>query len=164
MAVDIKTLRIGSHVLMNGVRAKVMRLNSVKLSEEETFHILVRGVSPDTGREGECGCFADDKAVQPIHITPELLKELGFVQKRMDYPYGKPDIWYVDPESAKLMENELVVPIVSIWPMEKFGFADWWKIRVLVGDRPMYEGEYVCRYLHEAEAFLALHGVELIKE
>ena len=77
MAVDIKTLHIGSHVLMNGVRAKVMRLNTVKYSEVETFHILVRGVSPDTDAVGECGCFVDDKAVQPIPITSELLKELG---------------------------------------------------------------------------------------
>lgn len=85
MSIDIKTLRIGSHVLMNGVRAKVVRLNTVKYSETETFHILVRGVSPDTGREGECGCFADDKAVQPIPITPELLAELGFQYRDNTY-------------------------------------------------------------------------------
>lgn len=149
--IDIKTLRIGSHLSHNGRRVRVA---------------LVR----EDGCICECKDNGQDVIVglgvekQPIPITPELLKELGFVQKRMDYPYGKPDIWYVDPESAKLMENELVVPIVSIWPMEKFGFADWWKIRVLVGDRPMYEGEYVCRYLHEAESFLGLHNIELIKE
>lgn len=85
MAVDIKTLRIGSHVLMNGVRAKVVQLNTVKYSEVETFHILVRGVSPDTGAVGECGCFADDKAVQPIPITPELLAELGFQYRDNTY-------------------------------------------------------------------------------
>lgn len=85
MAVDIKMLHIGSHVLMNGVRAKVVRLNTVKYSEVETFHILVRGISPETGAVGECGCFADDKAVQPIPITPELLAELGFQYRDNTY-------------------------------------------------------------------------------
>lgn len=144
MAVDIKTLRIGSHVLMNGVRAKVMRLNTVKYSDTETFHILVRGVSPDTGSVGECGCFADDKAVQPIPITPELLKELGFVNtsctRRIVYTKGSEyeDSW-IDFKNLK----------------------DRWDIFV---SKDNWDGRTVVRYLHEAEAFLALHGVELIKE
>lgn len=144
MAVGIKTLRIGSHVLMNGVRAKVMRLNTVKYSETETFHILVRGVSPETGREGECGCFADDKAVQPIPITPDLLTELGFVNtsstRRITYTKGSEyeDSW-----------------------IEFRNLKDRWDIFV---SKDNWDGRTVVRYLHEAEAFLGLHNVELIKE
>ena len=77
MAIDIKTLRIGSHILVKGVRARVVRLSTLRYDENEAFHLLVRGISPDTGKVGEVGCFVDDKAVQPIPITPELLKELG---------------------------------------------------------------------------------------
>lgn len=161
MAVDVKQLRVGSHILVNGKRERVVGIRPVR-SPFNVFQVIIQHEAKIFSSLGYVPSTSN--TIEPIPITPDLLKELGFVQKRMDYPYGKPDIWYVDPESAKLMENELVVPIVSIWPMEKFGFADWWKIRVLVGDRPMYEGEYVCRYLHEAESFLGLHNIELIKE
>lgn len=159
--VDIKTLRVGSHILVNGKRVRVCGIRPVR-SPFNVFQVIIQHDASDLSSLGYVPSASN--IVEPIPLTEELLMEMGYEQKRMDFPYGKPDIWYVDPESAKLMENELVVPTVSIWPMEKFGFADWWKIRVLVGDRPMYEGEYVCRYLHEAEAFLSLHGVELIKE
>lgn len=144
MSIDIKQLRIGSHILVNGVRAKVRRLNTVKYSETETFHILVRGVSPETGREGECGCFADDEAVQPIPITPDLMKELGFVNtsctRRIVYTKGSEyeDSW-----------------------IEFKNLKDRWEIFV---SKDNWDGRTVVRYLHEAEAFLALHGVELIQD
>nr|DAQ74132.1 MAG TPA: hypothetical protein [Caudoviricetes sp.] len=135
--VDIKTLRIGSHVLMNGVRAKVMRLNTVKYSETETFHILVRGVSPDTGAVGECGCFADDKAVQPIPITPALLEELGF-NKGMSSAIGF-DSWYCD---MMRIDNN----VMQAHP--------WW-----------FYNQVKLRYLHELESlYYMLRRVELIKE
>lgn len=140
MAVDVKTLRIGSHVLMNGVRAKVMKLNSVKLSEVMTFHILVRGVSPDTGSVGECGCFADDKAVQPIPITPELLEEIGLVKEA--------------PNIVKRVDDYFIY--------FHYLHDDLWCIGMY--DDTYNYGNCIVRYLHEAEAFLALHGVELIKE
>lgn len=162
MAVDIKTLRIGSHVLMDGVRAKVMRLNTVKYSETETFHILVRGISPDTGAVGECGCFADDNAVQPIPITPDLLKELGFEERRREHLYGSPDVWYIDREAAQLeKENNLVVPTIHVSSLGKAGYPDWWVIKVVTGDKPMRSDNCTVRYLHEAETFLALHGIGL---
>lgn len=145
MAVDINTLRIGSHVLMNGVRAKVVRLNTVKYSEVETFHILLRGVSPDTGAVGECVCFADDKAVQPISITPSLLEELRFINtswsgRRIVYTNGNED------------DNPWI---------EFKNLKDRWELFVC---NEGWQGQTVVRYLHEAETFLALHGVELIKE
>ena len=82
MAIDIKSLRIGSHILVNGVRARVEQLSTLRYDKNEAFHLLVRGISPDTGEVGEVGCFVNDEAVEPIAITPELLKELGFKNRR----------------------------------------------------------------------------------
>lgn len=119
-----------------------MRLNTVKYSETETFHILVRGVSPDTGTVGECGCFADDKAVQSIPITPDLLKELGF--RKED---GFMRLWSKDDNG-------------HLSYIEFSAIRDKWRLYPSGTDG----SQTVVRYLHEAEAFLALHGVELIKE
>ncbi|WP_301348865.1 hypothetical protein [uncultured Duncaniella sp.] len=57
MAVDIKQLRIGSHVEVNGVRRKVLGLGCGRVSS------LPHPVNTE---------------VNPIPITPELLVELGF--------------------------------------------------------------------------------------
>ncbi|WP_289300063.1 hypothetical protein [Xylanibacter muris] len=73
MAVDIKSLRIGSHILVNGVGASVVQLNTISWGKKSACHVLVRGVSPDDGVVREVGCFVDDDAVEPIPITPELL-------------------------------------------------------------------------------------------
>lgn len=134
MSIDIKSLRIGSHVLMDGVRAKVMRLNTVKYSEVETFHILVRGVSPDTGAVGECGCFADDKAVQPIPITPGLLNELGFKSKRE----GCWQHWWKDGFDLQHRDN-----------------SEYWHFRGDIGVEYLHELEAL---------YYMIYGVELIKE
>lgn len=145
MAVDVKTLRIGSHVLMNGVRAKVMRLNTVKYSEVETFHILVRGVSPDTGVVGECGCFVYDKAVQPIPITPDLLKELGF-----KYRKSAGGSWCISDKKGGYFYATVASDdtcIVTHYP--DFG----------------RQSQAVCANLHELETFVYLIAkTELIKD
>ncbi len=84
MAVDIRTLRIGSHVLVNSVRATVERLEIRKWQDGIQrpwgfFHGIVNG----TYRE--CGGFLDIDNVMPIPITPELLEELGFEEMYWSY-------------------------------------------------------------------------------
>lgn len=77
MAVDIKSLRIGSHILVDGVRARVAQLNTISWGKKPAYHVWARGASPDDGVVREVGCLANDDAIEPIAITPELLKELG---------------------------------------------------------------------------------------
>lgn len=118
-------------------------------------------------RCGDCSCFiteegepyycaakdlytfvkADDRAneVEPIPITPALLEELRFINtswsgRRIVYTNG----------------NEENNP----W-IEFKNLKDRWKLFVCNNG---WQGQTVVRYLHEAEAFLALYGVELIKE
>lgn len=151
--IDIKTLTIGSHVLLDGKRVKVCGITRKKVG----YHA--------NGKPCEHLRYARLNEVEPILVTPELMEELGFKERRREYLYGSPDVWYIDREAVQLeKENDLVVSKTTFFPLEKTGYADWWTIKVIVDEKPMMVGEYTCRYLHEAEAFLALHGVELIKE
>ena len=139
--IDIKSLRIGSHILVNGVRARVVRLNTVRYDKNEAFHLLVRGISPDDGVEREVGCFVDDEAVEPIAITPELLKELGFKENKTDIVkrVGGYFIFFHQINNLR------------------------WRVSLEEENCTNY-GNTLCRYLHEAESFLALHGIELIPD
>ena len=149
--IDIKTLRIGSHISINGERVEVESLQGGD---------LVGCITPDND------WFATESwRFEPISITFDLLKELGFEERRREYLYGAPDVWYIDSESAQLeKKNNLVVPTITVSSLGKAGYPDWWVIKVITGDKPMRSDSCTVRYLHEAEAFLALHGVELIKE
>ena len=71
MAVDIKSLRIGSHVMWNGKRRKVDAITEDSIA----FRIA------DT--EQKMYDSATIESVEPIVITPELLKELGFENGRV---------------------------------------------------------------------------------
>lgn len=137
MTVDIKTLRVGSHVNLCGKRQHIMTIDALN------------------GAIGMCGYLTDENGVkhplgykvediEPINITPDLLKELGFVNtsctRRIVFTKGSEyeDSW-----------------------IEFRNLKDRWEIFV---SKDNWDGKTVCRYLHEAEAFLALHGVELINE
>ena len=61
MAVDVKQLRIGSHILVNGKRERVRGL-------DEDNGLIIRFPAE----------YVLASEVEPILITPELLKELGF--------------------------------------------------------------------------------------
>lgn len=67
MAVDIKTLRIGSHVEYEGKRVRICSLKT-------------NMANYDDGKD-KPRCFSSSlayyKRMQPIPITPDLLKELG---------------------------------------------------------------------------------------
>ena len=85
MAIDIKSLRIGSHILVDGVRARVAQLNTISWGKKPAYHVWARGASPDDGVVREVGCLANDDAIEPIPITPDLLKELsGFEYHEYD--------------------------------------------------------------------------------
>lgn len=144
-------MRIGSHISINGERVEVESLQGGD---------LVGCITPDND------WFATESwRFEPISITFDLLKELGFEERRREYLYGAPDVWYIDSESAQLeKKNNLVVPTITVSSLGKAGYPDWWVIKVITGDKPMRSDSCTVRYLHEAEAFLALHGVELIKE
>lgn len=68
MAVDVKTLRIGSHILVNGKRERVRGL-------DEDNGLIIRFPAEYVN--------ADD--VEPIPITAELLAELGFQYRDNTY-------------------------------------------------------------------------------
>lgn len=128
MAVDIKTLRIGSHILVNGKRERVRGL-------DEDNGLIVRFPAE----------YVMTNEVEPIPITPALLEELRFINtrwsgRRIVYTNGNED---VDP-----------------W-IEFKNLKDRWKLVVCNNG---WQGQTVVRYLHEAEAFLGLHNVELINE
>lgn len=125
MAVDIKTLRIGSHVLVNGKRERV------------------RGLDEDNGLIIHFPAeYAMANDVEPIPITAELLVELGF--KKED---GFMRLWSKDNNGHfSYIEFSATRDKWRLYPSGKDG------------------SNTVVGYLHEAEAFLALHGVELIKD
>jgi len=67
MAIDIKSLRIGSHILVDGERERVRGL-------DEDNGLIVRFPAE----------YVLVSEVEPIAITPELLKELGFEDDKTD--------------------------------------------------------------------------------
>ena len=128
MTVDVKQLRIGSHILVDGKRERVRGL-------DEDNVLIVRLPAE----------FVMVNEVEPIPITPALLEELRFINtsccgRRIVYTNGNED------------DNPWI---------EFKNLKDRWKLFVCNNG---WQGQTVVRYLHEAEAFLALHGVELIKE
>lgn len=132
MAIDIKQLHIGSHVIVNGERVRVCGITRRKIG----YHA--------TGKPGEHLRYARLNEVEPIPITPDLLEELGFeitsCTRRITYTKGSEyeDLW-----------------------IEFKNIEDRWDVFVR---KDNLDSITVCRHLHEAEAFLRLHGVELIKD
>ena len=133
MAVDVKQLRIGSHISINGERVEVESLQGGD---------IVGYITPDND------WFATESwRFEPISITPEILKELGFedcAKKR----------WHTEDWEKRWGECQYL-------SFTKLFRGEW---RVHYFDGAKDRGQTIVRYLHEAEAFLALHGVELIKE
>lgn len=125
MAVDVKTLRIGSHILVNGKRERVRGL-------DEDNGLIVRFPAE----------YVNANEVEPIPITPELLTKLGFGH------ILNTDMW--------TLKCDRTVQIGRI--SDKV-----WTITKYLCQFSLIE-RCTVRYLHEAEAFLALHNIELIKE
>lgn len=134
--IDIKTLTIGSHVLVGGKRVKVCGITRKKVGYHEN------------GKPYEHLRYARLNEVEPIPITDELLEEIGF-----DVTKGT-SLW----QKTETSEN-VTLSCAGFLRIDK---SDFYKLTF----RERYKSaiNITCRYLHEAEAFLALNGVELIKE
>lgn len=129
MAVDIKSLCIGSHVMWNGKRRRVDAITEDSIA----FRIA------DT--EQKMYDSATIESVEPIVITPELLTELGFEDDKTDIVKRVGGYFICFHQINNLR----------------------WRVSLEEENYTNY-GNTLCRYLHEAEAFLALHGVELIQD
>ena len=71
MAIDIKSLRIGSHILVDGKRVRVMAIDALnRMIGINAYQTDDNGVKHPFGYEIE--------EVEATPIIPELLKELGF--------------------------------------------------------------------------------------
>lgn len=70
MSIDIKTLRIGSHVCIDGKRVRVDEILTVRLDGQPIRLTVSRNNLVDG--------FPSLEEIEPIEITPELLEELGF--------------------------------------------------------------------------------------
>lgn len=134
MGIDIKELRIGNHIICNGVRAKVVDLQTCRFAEK-VFHIGVKGISPQTGEEKIVGATANSDYIQSIPITEELLIELGF---------------------EKDDDNIINVPVFSkeidgfFIEVKKFNVYDEWRVHIDDCDRDSI-GMLDLHYLHELE-------------
>lgn len=139
--IDIKTLRINSTVLCDGVRAKVVDLQTCHFGSKTAPHVRVKGISPYTGEEKVVGGMTDGNYIAPIPITEELLKELGF-EESTDNIIGVPIF-------AKTIDNDFHIEV------KKFHGYDEWRFHVDDCDRDSV-GSLDLHYLHEAEAFVYL--------
>lgn len=126
MSVNIKTLRIGSHISINGERVEVESLQGGD---------MVGYITLDND------WFATESwRFEPISITPELLEEIGLVKEA--------------PNIVKRVDDYFIY--------FHYLHDDLWRIGMY--DDTYNYGNCIVRYLHEAESFLALHNIELIKE
>lgn len=144
MAVDVKTLTIGSHILVDGKRERVRGIRPVR-SPFNVFQVIIQHEAKIFSSLGYVPSTSN--TIEPIPITPDLLKELGFVRK---------------PNADKkryfdfLWEREDVESDDTCWEhSEKDNFF-------LLHSGAF--GQLNVKYLHEAEAFLGLHNIELIED
>lgn len=132
MAVDIKTLRIGSHILVNGKRERVRGL-------DEDNGLIIRFPAE----------YVLASEAEPIAITPELLKELGFE-------------WRKDSSCWRRYHNyDGVRYDWGIYAYDCDGGT--WCFSLYLPDfriKPQFYGND----LHEIEGQLAYYGVELIPD
>lgn len=146
MAVDIKTLRIGSHILVNGKRERVGGIRPSKL--HNSFQVIIQHEASDFSSFGYVPSASD--MIEPIPITPEILTEIGF--KYHEYDNGKLWEWdlpdgYKDYGYLEFDEDTTTIWRGRLWHMKEV------------------EMEFKAEFLHELEnIFYMFYGVELIKE
>lgn len=135
MSINVKKLIIGSHVEYEDRRMVVASVSNKLMNCENLILIDQSTLTLYKNVNGY--------DVNPVPITSELLSELGFINtscsRRIVYTKGSEyeDSW-----------------------IEFRNLKDRWEIFVSTNN---WDGRAVCLYLHEAEAFLGLYNVELIK-
>ena len=149
--IDIKQLRIGAHVEVNGVRRAVFGLGCGRVSylPHPTSCVVLSVLASE---------------INPIPITPELLVELGFV-KRNRCDNNK--TYYIDAASAEQMEKtRLVIPQIELLDYSEIGNPELWEVKILSTDNGFaVEHKITVSFLHNLEAFIFLTlGKELIEE
>lgn len=127
MAIDIKELRIGNHVLLDGEKVKIVTLDADHF--DKYISIGVKNEQGDVW-------IVSPNDIQPIPITEELLTELGF-EKDNDLHF----------DYAKRFENKLSFFIT---------LHDNGGLRIEVWDNHIHKGNMICRFLHEMESFIYL--------
>lgn len=105
MAVDVKSLRIGSHVLVDGKRERVRGL-------DEDNGMIVRFPAE----------YVNANDVEPISITPEILTEIDF--KYHEYDNGKLWEWdlpngYKDYGYLEFDEETTTIWRGRLWSMKE---------------------------------------------
>lgn len=143
MAVDIKSLRIGSHVNLCGKSQCITAIDALNgLLGIDAYKTDENGVKHPIGYKVE--------DVEPIKITPEILTEIGF--KYHEYDNGKLREWdlpdgYKDYGYLEFDEETTTIWRGRLWSMKEI------------------EVEFKVEYLHDLEnIFYMFYGVELIKE
>ena len=138
MSVDIKSLRIGSHILVDGKRVRVMAIDALnRIIGINAYQTDDNGVKHPFGYEIE--------EVEAIPIIPELLKELGF-----EFRKSAGGSWCISDKKGGYFYATVCSDstcVVTHYP--DFGF----------------QSRVVCTYLHELEAFAYLISqTELISD
>ncbi len=138
MSVDIKSLRIGSHILVDGKRVRVMAIDALnRMIGINAYQTDDNGVKHPFGYEIE--------EVEAIPIIPELLKELGF-----EFRKSAGGSWCISDKKGGYFYATVCSDstcVVTHYP--DFGF----------------QSRVVCTYLHELEAFAYLISqTELISD
>ncbi len=138
--IDIKELRIGSHILAGGVRARVIDIHKKCLETENfPYQVFVEGFSPDDGEKKVVGGMSEN--LDPIPLTAELLQELGFETLAQS---GSMSSWARD---------DIYISIVG----------ECVSARIVNDKNDLYISSI--RYLHELEVFVYLTTKQgLIKE
>ncbi len=122
--IDIKSLRIGSHVMWNDKRRRVDAITEYSIA----FRIA------DSERKEYDSATIEQ--IEPIAITPELLKELGFQFRK-----SAGGSWCISDKKGGYFYATVCSDstcVVTHYP--DFGF----------------QSRVVCTYLHELEAFAYL--------
>lgn len=143
MGIDIKTLRIGSHVLVDGKRVRVMAIDALnRMIGINAYQTDDNGVKHPFGYEIE--------EVEAIPITPELLKELGF--EYHEYENGNLWEWRFDDLYKAYGYLEFDEDTTTIWR------GRLWHMKES-------ETEFRVEYLHELEnLFYVFYEKELIPD
>lgn len=141
-AVSVNTLHVGCHLNYHGKRVMLYDMEARVKAPGYMFMIYY----------DNCYTSVPMEEVEPIPITPKLLGELGF-----DF-IKRTSLWL----KTKTLTSGAQSLISSCIELKYMSISEHYKLTFR--EKYRYANIITCRYLHEAEAFLALNGVELIKE